>query len=250
MTSRSIFAWMKCPSWFLRTVPFIPIKQCSFVFCRIAFWSWCCVLPGFLTFVLIHTISSHLLYPHFFRHSLPRSSPSPEPHHTKTKDLWAATSSIFRFMMSSQSHGVHVNVIPLALRWYSSRGGVMWMTSNFVPRERRSKGLISHLRYIGWVALDLICASWGKKNVCVCVCVRKWSPQRCLAMPLPTESEYTAYYVSIQLKVYLLEVATPTWTTQSAYTCLGGLAFMHSCVCVEWAFKQAQQTDLESNELS
>ena len=40
--------------------------------------------------------------------------------------------------------GVHVNVIPLARRWYSSRGGVMWTTSNFVPTEERSKGLISN----------------------------------------------------------------------------------------------------------
>ena len=31
MISRSMLAWMKWPSWFLRTVPFIPIKQCSCV---------------------------------------------------------------------------------------------------------------------------------------------------------------------------------------------------------------------------
>ena len=67
-------------------------------------------------------------------------------------------------LTSSQSRGLQLNVIPLALRWYSSSGGSTRITSNFDPREERSKVLRSHLRYIGCVAPLAIDSSYSEKH--------------------------------------------------------------------------------------
>lgn len=92
--SMSTFAWMKSPSVDLRTVPLIPIRQCSFVLCSTALVSRFLLWPGLFMFVRIQQMSSHLLKPHLRRQNLPMSKPSLLPHHKNTKLRLAATSPI------------------------------------------------------------------------------------------------------------------------------------------------------------
>lgn len=92
--SMSTFAWMKSPSVERRTVPLIPIKQCSFVRWNTAFGSKIFECPGLLIFVRIQQISSHRRKPHLRRQFRPMSNPSELPHHKNTKLRCAAISFI------------------------------------------------------------------------------------------------------------------------------------------------------------
>ena len=84
--SMSTLAWIKSPSVDLLTVPLIPMRQCSLVRQNTALGS-VIDLSLFLALVLIQQMSSHRLNPQFWRHNLPRSSPSLLPHHRNTKLL-------------------------------------------------------------------------------------------------------------------------------------------------------------------
>lgn len=92
--SISTFAWMKSPSVDRRTVPLMPIKQCSFVLWRTALLSRFLLCPGLLILVRIQQMSSHRLKPHLRRQKRPISNPSLLPHHRNTKLRLAATSPI------------------------------------------------------------------------------------------------------------------------------------------------------------
>lgn len=112
--SISTLAWIKSPSVERRTVPLIPIRQCSLTIgihispvnnrvtrYRFTLVRWKTALgsrffewPGASAFVLIQQMSSHRRKPHRRKHTRPRSSPSLEPHHKNMKLLGAATSPI------------------------------------------------------------------------------------------------------------------------------------------------------------
>lgn len=102
----STLAWIKSPSVDLRTVPFMPIKQCSFVRWKTAFGSRIFECPGLLIFVRIQQISSQRRKPHLRKQFLPMSSPSELPHHKKTKLRCAAISFISNDKISSQFQNV------------------------------------------------------------------------------------------------------------------------------------------------
>lgn len=100
--SMSTFAWMKSPSVERRTVPLMPIRQCSFVRWNTAFGSSIFEWPGLLMFVRIQQISSHRRKPHLRKQLRPMSRPSELPHHKNTKLRLAAISLISSAWISSQ----------------------------------------------------------------------------------------------------------------------------------------------------
>lgn len=100
--SMSTFAWMKSPSVERRTVPLMPIKQCSFVRWNTAFGSRIFEWPGLLMFVRIQQMSSHRRKPHLRKQLRPISKPSELPHHKNTKLRLAAISLISSAWISSQ----------------------------------------------------------------------------------------------------------------------------------------------------
>ena len=134
----------------------MPIKQCSLVRWKAALGSSILAAPLFLWLVCIQQMSSHRRNPHACRQSLPKSSPSEDPHHRNTKALWAATSGMSRAMIFSQSQNLTL-VTPYD-RAYSSRGGSIRMTSNFWSRLFKSKVSKSHFKYMGGWAVSSI--SW------------------------------------------------------------------------------------------
>jgi len=100
-------------------------------------------------------------------HTLPLTCIPPPPAHPPTSPLPPHTRHLHPLphtLTSSHSNGVQLNVIPLAFRWYSSSGGSIRITSNFVPREDRSKVFRSHLRYMGCVAPLAICSSCRERR--------------------------------------------------------------------------------------
>jgi len=55
----------------INTTGAIPMRQCSLVFWKTAFWSMKVLLAGFFMLVFTQQMSSHRLQPHFLKHSLP-----------------------------------------------------------------------------------------------------------------------------------------------------------------------------------
>lgn len=101
--------------------------------------------------------TTYLLKPHFLKQTLPISSPSELPHHRNTKLLCAAISPTSKFMICSHDQNC-IFVAPI-VRWYSSRGGSMRITSNLQFKFLRSYAPRSHLRYMGGVAVSAIRSS-------------------------------------------------------------------------------------------
>lgn len=103
--------------------------------------------------------TTHLLKPHFLKQTRPISSPSELPHHKNTKLLWAATSPMSRFII--WSHDQNWILVTPMVRWYSSNGGSIKITSNLLFICLRSYVFKSHLRYIGGVAVVEISSSFN-----------------------------------------------------------------------------------------
>mmetsp|Transcript_34988 Transcript_34988/g.88055 ORF Transcript_34988/g.88055 Transcript_34988/m.88055 type:complete len:207 (+) Transcript_34988:296-916(+) len=164
--SVSTFAWIKWPSWLRLTCPLMPIRQCSFVWCRTVSSSRLENGSDNLSaslFVFSHTMSSQRRNPHRRSSSRPWSSPSQEPTHRKTNDCASVTSSMRRSIISSNVQAALWLLPPMMLderRWYSCQGGSTSTTSNFMPRSARLYVLRSHLRYMGGEARCLISSSF------------------------------------------------------------------------------------------
>mmetsp|Transcript_29308 Transcript_29308/g.48616 ORF Transcript_29308/g.48616 Transcript_29308/m.48616 type:complete len:209 (+) Transcript_29308:139-765(+) len=102
-------------------------------------------------------MSSHLRYPHLRKQARPHCSDTPEPLHKNKKEGVSAMASMRRSMIS---FGVHTSISSSSInppaasfrRRYSSQGGSMRMTSNFVPRVVRSKSRKSTFLYVDGVA--------------------------------------------------------------------------------------------------
>ena len=73
--------------------------------------------------------SIYLLNPQFWRHSLPKSSPSDDPHQRKMNERCAANSAMSKAIILSQSQ--NLTLVTPHVRAYSSRGGSIKITSNW-----------------------------------------------------------------------------------------------------------------------
>lgn len=133
---------------YLRTVPLMPIKQCSFDLCSNEFpaancpapnltaplWvSSGCSFPLFVLLVFTQQISSHRRNPQRFKQFRPRCKASGVlPHQSQRNARVSATAPMSKRSISSQFQQSRPVI------WYSSNGGSIKITSNREPMSRKS----------------------------------------------------------------------------------------------------------------
>ena len=112
--------------------------------------------PTVSRLLFIQQMSSQRRKPHLRRHARPHWRLTPEPDHKKQNDGVSAIASMRKFIISSGFHTSKDSASsqPQAIlrRLYSSHGGSMRITSNFVPKVVRSNVLRSTFLYVGGVA--------------------------------------------------------------------------------------------------